>query len=206
VTRGKIGVSIGNVSKDLAESLGLPKAQGAVIGNVEEGSPAAKAGLEPGDVITKVDGKEIEGSADLSRAIRSMKPGVAAKLSVWRGGKAREVAVTVGEFKDEAPNKVAKAGKPEVKPGKLGLALADLTPEQKKQLKVGSGVLVEAVDGIAQAAGITPGDVILRLNNTEIPSVKAFGEAVAKLDAKKPVALLVKDENGTRFVTLRPEE
>jgi serine protease Do len=205
VTRGKIGVSIGNVSKDLAESLGLPKAQGAVVGNVEDGSPAAKAGLEAGDVITRVDGKDIEGSADLSRAIRAMKPGVAAKLSVWRGGKSRDVAVTIGEFKDEAPARVAKAGKPEVKPGKFGLALVDLTAEQKKQLKVGSGVLVDGVEGAAQAAGISPGDVIMRVNNTEVANVKAFGDAVAKLDAKKPVALLVKDENGTRFVTLRPE-
>jgi serine protease Do len=205
VTRGKIGVSIGNVSKDLAESLGLPKSDGAVIGNVEEGSPAAKAGLEPGDVITKVDGKDIEGSADLSRAIRAMKPGVAAKLSVWRGGKLREVPVTIGEFKEEAPTKVAKAGKPEVKPGKFGLALTDLTPEQKKQAKVASGVLVDGVDGVALAAGISPGDVILRVNNTEVANVKAFGDVVAKLDVKKPVALLVKDENGTRFVTLRPE-
>jgi len=205
VTRGKIGVSIGNVSKDLAESLGLPKAQGAVVGNVEEGSPAAKAGLEPGDVITRVDGREIEGSADLSRAIRAMKPGVAAKLSVWRGGKSREIPITIGEFKDEAPARMAKNGKPEVKPGKLGLALVDLTAEQKKQLKVAGGVLVDGVDGVAQAAGITPGDVILRVNNTEVANVKAFGDVVAKLDAKKPVALLVRDENGTRFVTLRPE-
>jgi serine protease Do len=205
VTRGKIGVSIGNVSKDLAESLGLPKAQGAVVGNVEEGSPAAKAGLEPGDVITKVDGRDIESSADLSRAIRAMKPGIAAKLSVWRGGKAREVPITIGEFKDETPTKVAKSGKPEVKPGKFGLALVDLTAEQKKQLKVTGGVLVDGVEGVAQAAGISPGDVILRMNNTEIANVKAFGDAVAKLDAKKPVALLVRDENGTRFVTLRPE-
>jgi serine protease Do len=205
VTRGKIGVSIGNVSKDLAESLGLPKAQGAVVGNVEEGSPAAKSGLEAGDVITKVDGKEIEGSADLSRAIRAMKPGVAAKLSVWRGGKLREVPITIGEFKDESTTKVAKSGKPEVKPGKFGLALVDLTAEQKKQLKLSGGVLVDGVDGVAQAAGITPGDVILRLNNTEVANVKAFGDAVAKLDPKKPVALLVRDENGTRFVTLRPE-
>jgi serine protease Do len=124
---------------------------------------------------------------------------------VWRGGKLREVPITIGEFKDETPTKVAKSGKPEVKPGKYGLALVDLTAEQKKQIKVTSGVLVDGVEGVAQAAGISPGDVILRVNNIEVASVKAFGEAVAKLDAKKPVALLVKDENGTRFITLRPD-
>jgi len=208
VTRGRIGVSISNVTKDLADSLGLGKPQGAAIGTVEESSPASKAGLEAGDVILKIDGRQIEGSADLSRTIRAMKPGTKANLNVWRSGKTRDVAITVAEFKDEeAPKVAAKNGKkPEVKPGKLGLAVTEVTPEQKKTLKVNSGVTVEAVDGAALAAGISPGDVILRVNNVDVSNVKAFNEAVAKLDAKKPVALLVRDENGTRFVTFRTEE
>jgi serine protease Do len=208
VTRGRIGVGIQNVNKDLAESLGLSGTQGAAVSNVEEGSPAAKAGLEVGDVITKIDGRAVEGSADLSRTIRGMKPGTKASLTVFRGGKTRDIQITVAEFKDEEATKTAEAvkGKKEKpKTGKLGLAVSELTAEQKKALKVTSGVVVEVAEGAALAQGIGPGDVILRVNNTDVPNVKAFNDAVAKLDPKKPVALLVKDEQGTRYVTMRPD-
>ncbi len=120
VTRGRIGVSISNVTKDLADSLGLAKAQGAAIGTVEDNSPAAKAGLEPGDVILKIDGRAVEGNADLSRTIRALKPGTKTTLNVWRSGKTRDVTTTIAEFKeDDGQPKVAaaKAGKkPEAKP------------------------------------------------------------------------------------------
>ena len=208
VTRGRIGVGIQNVSKDLADSLGLAKAQGAAVSNVEENSPAAKAGLEVGDVITKIDGHPVEGSADLSRTIRAMKPGTKANLSVWRSGKMRDVTITVAEFKDDEQVKTAAGEgkkKEQPKPGKLGLAVAELSADQKKALKVTSGVVVEAADGAVLAAGVGPGDVILRVNNVDTPNVKAFNDAVAKLDPKKPVALLIKDEQGTRYITFRPE-
>jgi serine protease Do len=209
VTRGRIGVGIQNVTKDLADSLGLGKAAGAAVSNVEEGSPASKAGLEVGDVILKIDGRPVEGSADLSRTIRALKPGTKVNLGIWRGGKARDVPVTVAEFKDDEATKTAAAGKggkkAESKPGKLGVAVTELTAEQKKALKVTGGVAVEAADGAALAAGIGPGDVIMRVNNVDIANVKAFNDTVAKLDPKKPVALLIRDENGTRFVTFRPE-
>jgi serine protease Do len=210
VTRGRIGVSISSVTKDLADSLGLNKAQGAVIGTVEDNSPAAKAGLEAGDVILKIDGRNVEGNSDLSRTIRAMKPGTKANLNVWRAGKTHDVQLTVAELKEEDPaaklQEAKSKAKPEAKKDKLGLAVTDLTAEQKKALKVDRGVVVEAVDGAALAAGISPGDVIMRLNNVDIPNVKAFNDAVAKVDVKKPVALLVKDENGRRFVTFRTEE
>jgi serine protease Do len=209
VTRGRIGVSISSVNKDLADSLGLPKAQGAAVGTVEDGSPAQKAGLEAGDVILKIDGRPVDGNADLSRTIRALKPGTKTTLNVWRAGKTRDVTLTIAEFKDDE-QKVASAKtgtkKQEAKKDKLGLAVTEVTPDQKKALKVSGGVAVEAVDGAALAAGISPGDVILRVNNVDVTSVKAFNEAVSKLDAKKPVALLVRDENGTRFVTFRTEE
>jgi serine protease Do len=207
VTRGRIGVSIQNVSRDLADSLGLGKADGAVVGSVEADSPAAKAGLEAGDVITKIDGRGVEGSADLSRTIRSLKPGSKVTLTVWRSGKIRDFPVTIAEFKDEE-TKVASSkspGKEPAKVDKLGLAVKEVTPEQKKALKITGGVAVEAVDGAAQAAGVDTGDVILRVNNTEITGVKSFNEAVAKLDIKKPVALLIKSEDGQRYITFRPE-
>jgi len=208
VTRGRIGVSIGNVTRDLAESLGLPKPEGAAVSTVEADSPASKAGLEVGDVITRLDGRAIEGSADLSRTIRSMKPGSKVNLTVWRAGKTRDIPVTIAEFKEDEAAKVAAAtkGKKEAaKTDKLGLAVKEVTAEQKKTLKLQNGVAVEAADGAALAAGISPGDIILRVNNVDIANVKSFNDTVAKLDVKKPVALLIRDENGTRFITFRPD-
>jgi serine protease Do len=208
VTRGRIGVSIQNVSRDLADSLGLGKADGAVVGAVDSDSPAAKAGIEAGDVITKIDGRVVEGSADLSRTIRGLKPGSKVTLTVWRSGKTRDMPVTIAEFKDDETAKVAsaKGGKKEpAKTDKLGLAVKELTPEQKKALKVAGGVVIEAVDGAAQTAGLEPGLVIMRVNNTDITGVKSFNEVVSKLDVKKPVALLVKNEDGQRYITFRPE-
>jgi serine protease Do len=190
--------------------VGLPRAQGGVVGKVEDASPAAKAGLEPGDVILKIDNHAVEGSADLSRTIRALKPGTRITLNVIRAGKPRDIVVTVAEFKDPTAEETkaasTKGKKPEVKPGKLGLAVTELTAEQKKALKVSNGVVVEAADGAALAAGIGPGDVILRVNNTDITTVKVFNDTVAKLDMKKAVALLIRDEQGTRFITFRPED
>ncbi len=207
VTRGRIGVAISPVTRDLAEGLGLPKAQGAAVASVEDGSPAAKAGLQAGDVILKIDGQNVEGAADLSRTIRGVKPGSRVNLTVWRSGRSRDIPVTVGEFKDEEAGAggAAKPGKSEVKPNKLGLAVTEIPAEQKKALKLSGGVAVEAVEGAALAAGIQPGDIILRVNNTDVAGMKSFNDAVAKLEPKKPVALLVRDENGTRFAIVRPE-
>ena len=208
VTRGRIGVAIQNVTRDLADSLGLAKTDGAVVGAVEDDSPAAKAGIEVGDVILKVDGRNIESSSDLSRTIRAVRPGQKVAVSLWRAGKMRDFTIVVGEFKDEEATRTAagKAKKETAKPGKLGLAVAEVGAEQRKALKIQGGVAVEAVDGQALAAGIEPGDVILRVNNVDIKDVKGYNDAVARLDAKRPVALLIRDENGTRFVTLRAEE
>jgi serine protease Do len=208
VTRGRIGVGITNVNRDLAESLGLPKPQGAAVLNVEDGSPAAKAGLEPGDVILKIDGRAVDGSSDLSRTIRGLKPGSNVRLTVFHNGKTHEATVKVGEFKDTDETKESAAqpsGPQAAKPGKLGLAVSDIPADQKKALKLPGGVAVEAVEGAAASAGIQPGDVILRVNNTDIASVKAFNDAIAKLDPKKPVALLVRNEQGTRFAIIRSD-
>jgi serine protease Do len=202
-------VAISNVTRDLADSLGLPRTDGAAVGSVEEDSPAAKAGVEVGDVILKIDGRTVESSADLSRTIRAVRPGQKVTVSVWRAGKMRDITILVGEFKEEEGARTAQAGKGKketAKPGKLGLAVTEVSAERRKALKVTGGVEVEAVDGASLAAGIEPGDVILRVNNVDIKDLKSYNEAVAKLDAKRPVALLVRDDNGTRFVTLRAEE
>ncbi len=209
VTRGRIGVQITTVTRDVAESLGLPKTQGAIVQRLEDDSPAAKGGIEAGDVVLKIDGKSIDGSPDLSRYVRQMRPGSRVNVQVWREGKTRDLVVTVGELKEEGETRLAsaKSAKPEMKTTKLGVAVADLKDEQKKKMKITAGVSVEAVTGSALAAGIQPGDVILRVNNTAITNVKSFNDAIAKLDTKKAVTLLVRDENGaTRLVPFRPEE
>jgi len=208
VTRGRIGVGIQSVTRDVADSLGLAKAEGAVVGNVEPDSPAAKAGLEVGDVITKIDGRAVDGSADLSRTIRAVHPGAKVTLTVWRNGRARDLPVTIAEFKDEDTQKVAdnsKGRKDLARTDRLGLAVRELTGDEKKALKVATGVMVEASDGAAAQNNVDVGTVILRVNNTEITGVKSFKDTVSRLEPGKPVSLLVKDENGQRFITFRPE-
>src|SRR6202008_3330125 len=119
VTRGRIGVTIQNVNQALAESFGLSKPAGALVSSVEKGSPADKAGIEPGDVIVKFDGQEVADSAQLPARVAEMKPGASAKLEVIRKGSTRELNVTVGELKD---GKVATAGGAQQEPGRLGVA------------------------------------------------------------------------------------
>jgi serine protease Do len=207
VSRGRLGVLIGAVVKDHAEALGLPRAAGAIVSNVEKDSPAEKAGLLAGDVIMKIEGRAVETHSEVTRIIGNTRPGTKLTLSVWRNGAARDIAVTVGEFKDEEPRATKSGGskdKPAAKPGKLGVAVTDLTAEQKKELKVTGGVVVEAVQGNA-ASVVQQGDVILRVNNTDIANVKQFNEVVAKLDLKKAVALLVRSDETSRVVTFRPD-
>jgi serine protease Do len=207
VSRGRLGVLIGNLTREAAEALGLPKAQGASVQNVEKDSPAEKAGVQAGDIVLKVDGRSIEGSAELTRVIGNTKPGSRVTLNVWRSGSARDISVTVGEFKDEkseTPKVKAGKSKAEATPGKLGIAVSDLNAEQKKDLKLAGGVLVEVAQGAA-AMVVQAGDIIMRVNNTDITSAKQFSDIVAKLDLKRPVALLIRNEDGSRFVTFRPD-
>lgn len=205
VTRGRIGVQIGEVTKDVAESLGLARAQGALVQRVEAGGPAEKAGLEAGDIILKYNGAAIERPSDLPRMVGSTKPGVKATVNIWRKGSARDVTLTVVEMEADKPKQAEeKKTKPDNTPNSLGLVVSDLSDAQKKDLKVDNGVLVEAVSGAAAAAGIRPGDVIQRLNEVDVNDAKQFGQLVAKLDAKKRAAVLVRRGDSSQFVPLRP--
>ncbi|MBW9332563.1 DegQ family serine endoprotease [Herbaspirillum sp. RU 5E] len=205
VTRGRIGVQIGEVTKDVAESLGLARAQGALVQRVEAGGPADKAGLEAGDIILKYNGAAIERPSDLPRMVGSTKPGAKATVNIWRKGSARDVSVTVVELEADKPKQAEeKKAKPDNAPNSLGLVVSDLSDAQKKELKVENGVLVENVSGAAAAAGIRPGDVIQRLNEVDVNDSKQFGQLVAKLDAKKRAAVLVRRGDSSQFVPLRP--
>ncbi|MED5619524.1 DegQ family serine endoprotease [Ideonella sp. BN130291] len=206
VIRGRIGVQITPVTKDVAESIGLGKPTGALVRSVEAGGPAEKAGIEAGDIITKVDGRSVEKSNDVQRMIGNTKPGSRVALQLFRRGNYRDVAVTVGEFESDTPRTPA-AGQPDAQPAPvkaLGLGVADLTEAQKRELKVRGGVRVEAAEGAAARAGLREGDVILSVDNTEIADVKQFQAVVQKADKNKPLSVLVRRGEWVNYLVIRP--
>ena len=207
VIRGRIGVVIARLTREVAESIGLGKPVGALVQSVESGGPAEKAGVEPGDVITKVDGRTVESSVELPRIVGSIKPGTKATLQVFRRGSSRDLSVVVAEFE---PERVVARKAPErdnAKPpaiSSIGLAVSDLTDAQKRELKVKNGVKVENVEGAAARAGLRESDVILSVDNVEVTSARQFEAAMAKLDKAKSVTMLVRQGEVARFVIVKP--
>lgn len=210
VVRGKIGVQISTVNKDVAESIGLGKAQGAMVTGVESGSPAEKAGVEAGDIITKFDGKPLEKLADLPRWVGNTKPGSKSTVTVFRRGKTLDLPITIIEIPSDASADAAAASKePEkAKPSsaaqQLGLVVTDLTDAQRKSMHLKGGVQIVSADEAAARAGLKQGDVILGIANTEINDVKQFDAAVAKADKSKPVNVLFRRGEWTQYVLIRP--
>jgi serine protease Do len=207
VIRGRIGVAIDQVTKEVAESIGLGKPVGAMVRSVETGGPAEKAGVEAGDIITKVDGRAVEKSSDLPRMVGITKPGSKVVLQVFRRGAYRDVSVTVVEFEpaERAASAAARdATKPPATSGALGLGVTDLTDAQRRELKIKGGVRVESVDGVAAKAGLREGDVLLSVDNTEVTSAKQFDALVAKLDKSKAVTVLVRRGDTVNFLIIRP--
>jgi serine protease Do len=209
VSRGRIGVQIDQVTKDVAESIGLGKPQGALVRSVEPGSPADKAGVEAGDIITKFNGQQIDKATDLPRMVGNTKPGSRSTISVFRRGGTRDLNVQIAEFEPERP--VRRAQAPDDKPKSnspavqsLGLGVAELTDAQKKELKVKGGVRVEAVAEAAARSGIREGDVILQIGNTEIANVKEFEAAVGKADRTKPIPVLLRRGELATYLLIRP--
>ncbi len=209
VVRGRIGVQIGEVTKDVAESLGLGKAAGALVRSVESGGPADKAGVEPGDIITRFEGKPVDRSSDLPRLVGGTKPGSKASLQVFRRGSAKDLSVTVAELEPERSRRAAAPeGKPTPAPsvavGALGLTLANLSEEQKRELKLKGGVRIEAVEAAAARAGLREGDIVLSVANIEIADVKQFESVLAKLDKSKPVNVLFRRGEWAQYALIRP--
>ena len=205
VIRGRIGVQIDQVTKDVAEAIGLGKPVGALVRIVEAGGPADKAGVEAGDIITKFDGKPIDKAGDLPRIVGGAKPGSKAMLQVFRRGNYRELSVAVGEFEAEQPRRVSgRDARPQVAAGALGLAVAELPDGQRRELKIKGGVRVESVEGAAASAGLREGDVILALDNTEIANTRQFEAVVAKLDKSKAVDVLVRRGDAANYLVIRP--
>jgi serine protease Do len=209
VTRGRIGVSIDQVPRDVAESIGLGRPAGAMVRSVESGSPADKAGLEPGDIITKFNGNPIERANELQRMVGNTKPGTRATLTVFRKGASRDLPVTVAEFEAEKPVKVASAPKEEKPKGSpaaqsIGLQVSDLNDAQKKDLKVKGGVKVDAVSEGAARAGIREGDVIVQIGNVDVNNVREFEAAIAKIDRSKPIPVLLRRGELATYLVIRP--
>ena len=210
VVRGRIGVQIGEVTKDVAESLGLGKAAGALVRSVEDGSPAGKAGLEAGDIVTRFDGKPVEKWNDLPRLVGKTAPGTKTTIQVFRRGSMRDLSVTVAELEAEAAARPASTEPAPAKPAApatvslLGLTVSDLSAKQREELKVKGGVRVDAVDGAGGRAGLREGDIILAVANTEITNLRQFETVVGKLDKSKPVNLLFRRGEWAQYAVIRP--
>jgi len=211
VSRGRIGVQIDQVTKDVAEAIGLAKAQGALVRGVEAGSPGEKAGVEPGDVITKFDGKAIEKPSDLPRLVGNTKPGTKSTLTVFRRGSSRDLSVTIAEIEPDKPAKRASdRDEPAPKPSasaaakSLGLAVSDLNDAQKKELKLKGGVKVDTASEGAARAGLREGDIILAVGNTEVANTREFESALAKADKSKALSVLFRRGDWAQYALIRP--
>lgn len=208
VTRGRIGVQIEQVSKEIAESIGLGKPQGALVRGVESGAPADKAGIEAGDIITKFDGKQIEKSSDLPRMVGNVKPGTRSVVTVFRRGALKDLTVVIAELEAEKPVRKASAAEPKppvTGPAQvLGLVVSELADAQKKELKLKGGVKVDSSEGVAARAGIREGDVIVAVANAEVTTVKEFEAAIAKADKSKPVNVLFRRGEWAQYALIRP--
>jgi serine protease Do len=207
VIRGRIGVTIAPVTKEVAESIGLGKPMGALVQGVESGGPAEKAGIEAGDIIVKVDGKAVERSVDLPRIIGGTEPGSRSSLQVFRRGATRDLQVTVAEFEADRPTRKAQAEPGASGPqGKsaLGLTVSDLSDAQKRELKIKGGVRVEGAEGAAARAGLHEGDVILAIDNTEVSDVKQFLAIAAKAEKSRAVSVMVRRGEFVNYLVIRP--
>ena len=202
VTRSRIGVSIQDVNAQLADSFGLDRPRGALVGMVESDAPGEKAGLKAGDVILGVDGVEIDTSSQVPGLIASKKPGSNVELEIWRDGKSQTLKVKPEEIPQNGERVASAGGDAADSASQLGLALRRLTPEEKRQVETEGNLLVEDVDGPAAAAGVRPGDIILGVNGSQVKSVDDLKSA-AKKRGGKVVALLIQRENAQIFVPVR---
>ncbi len=206
VTRGRIGVVIQQITKELADSFGLPKPAGALVNSVEKGGPADKAGIESGDVILKFDGKAVNSSEDLPRLVGAIRPGTKVTVQFWRNKAARDVQIVVAELQDDRVARQSRrgGGKPPAA-SQYGMTLADLSETQRRELKVDGGVLVESAQGAATRAGIRRGDVILAVNNQDVKSIEQFKELMGQFEKGRIVALLVRRGANSLYIPFKAD-
>ncbi|WP_462390646.1 DegQ family serine endoprotease [Acidovorax sp. Q11] len=199
VRHAQLGVAVQEVNQAFAGSFNLDKPEGALVASVSKGSPAEKAGLQAGDVIRQVDGQPIVASGDLPAWVGQAQPGQQAKLSVWRQGKPVELTATLGDASDKAIKQARNDDA--VGKGQLGLSLRPLEREERQEVGVSEGLVIEQARGPAAAAGVQPGDVLLAINGAPAKNIEQVRAAMAK--AGKSVALLIARDGNKIFVPVR---
>lgn len=210
VSRGRLGVVIQEVSKELSESFGLGKPSGALVASVEKGAAADKAGIESGDIILKFDGKSIAQSSDLPRMVGATKPGSKVTVQVWRKGANRDISLTVGEMPDdEGTTRIARKGQktPDAIENRLGLVLSVPSAEQRRSLGIQYGLVVEDVRNGATRTELKSGDIILSIihrgGQVEIKTVAQFNELLNEFKKTDAVTLLVRRGESQTFITIK---
>jgi serine protease Do len=202
VTRSRIGVSIQDVTAQLAESFGLDRPRGALVGMVEDDGPGQKGGVHAGDVILKVDGETVETSSQVPVMIAGKKPGSSVSLAVWRNGSTKDLTVRPVEIQDKGQRVASNDAQQGDETARLGLAVRPLTQQEKRQAETEGDLLIEDVDGPAAVAGVRPGDIILGVNGAKVKSMDEL-RAAAKRRNGKVVALLIERDNAQIFVPVR---
>jgi serine protease Do len=203
VTRGRIGVTIQEVNAQLAQSFGLERPRGALVGSVEKDGPAAKAGVKPGDVIVGVDGRKVELSSEVPGLIAHIAPGTTARLDIIRSGKPEKLDVRIAELKEDRSSDLADRtdGASNEDAPRLGLSVRPMTPDERHDAETSGGLVIERATGPAAAAGLQAGDIILRVGNTPVKSAADLRNAARK--ATDTVALLIQREDSQLYVPLR---
>jgi serine protease Do len=202
VARSRIGVSIQDVNAQLAESFGLDRPRGALVGMVENDSPGEQGGIKAGDVILKVDGETVETSSQVPVMIAGKKPGTPVAIEVWRNGSPKELSVRPVEIQEKGERVASNQAQQADETARLGLAVRPLTQQEKRQAETDGDLLVEDVDGPAAVAGVRPGDVILGVNGAKVKSMDELRSAAKKRNGKV-VALLIERDNAQIFVPVR---
>lgn len=204
VSRGRLGVQIQELSSDLANSFGLSEAKGALVSSVEKGSPADRAGMQPGDIIIKFDGKDVPSATELPRMVGAVKPGNNVRVQVLRNRATKDLNVTLAEWKDDQVAATTGKKSAEDKADKLGLTLAELSTEDKRRLEIDNGLLVRDVKGAAERAGVQAGDVVLAMGGEKVTSLAQFAKLLSQQGKDKNVALLIRRGERILYVPIKP--
>jgi serine protease Do len=198
VSRGRLGVAVQSMNQTLANSFGMKTPQGALVSSVDASGPAAKAGLQPGDVILAVNGTPVTDSADLPSQVAGLKPGTTATVQVWRDKATKDVKVTIGSLSDVKTASADGGDSSAQMQGRLGVAVRPLTPQEKSGTSLTHGLLVQQAGGPAANAGIQAGDVILAVNGRPVTSIDQLKQMISS--AGNSIALLIQRDDAQIFV------